>query len=139
MLPLPEPAQYKLLQMLDKTGELIFRPDGRLNGQVDRMLAFRAMQEDADDADPHEYRIGHGFTFVKFLLDGGSPGLADDELSSGYYIPSEIVRSMLSSPSKGPSGGEVHYVERYRHIDGTTFVNWSKTVGLALPEAQQIC
>lgn len=115
-------VQYKVLQKLEKTGELIFRPDGRLGSQVDRMLAYRTMQEDIADVDPLEYRIGRGFTFVKFIFDGGSTGLADDELSSGFYVPSEIVKSMLSSPSKGPSGGEVHYVERYRHIDGTTFV-----------------
>jgi len=129
-------VQYKLLQKLNKTGDLIFRPDGRLDRQVDRMLAFRGMQEDSVDIDPHEYRIGHGFTFVKFLLDGGSTGLSDDELSSGYYMPSEIVRSMLSSPSKGPSGGEVHYVEHYRHIDGMTFVklvqdSWIGSTGSA--------
>jgi hypothetical protein len=129
-------VQYKVLQKLKKTGELIFRPDGRLDSQVDRMLAFRAMQDDLVDVDPHEYRIGRGFTFVKFLHDDGSTGLADDELTSGYYIPSEIVRSMLSRPSKGPSGGDVHYVEQYRHIDGTTFVklvqdSWIGSIGSA--------
>ncbi|WP_329000886.1 hypothetical protein OHA18_41455 [Kribbella sp. NBC_00709] len=114
-------VQYKLLERL-KDGRLIFRPDGRLGSQVARMRALEGMHDTtAPDDDLITYRLGDGFTFVKFVEPvSARPGRAG-ELSPGFYVPSEYMRRWLLNPGTGPLGGTIYPVGEDRHLTSETF------------------
>jgi hypothetical protein len=111
-------VQYKLLEILERGGDPIFRPDGRLPDQIARMLAFSptSIERGADEDDA---RLGGDFAFVKFIPPTGKVGL--DQRPEGRYFPADAVRRMLATPDFGPRGGRVHFVYRRRYIDGETF------------------
>lgn len=58
-------VQYKLLERLVTTGELIFRPDGRLVDQVDRMR--RLSSNSGQVMHPADIRLRESLAFVKFV------------------------------------------------------------------------
>jgi hypothetical protein len=111
-------VQYKLLERL-ADGEPIFRHEGRLAGQIARMLSFSPDQPDRS-MDEAEARLGVDFAFVKFILPAAAPYLVQD-LPEGRYLPADAVRRMLANPDRGPGDGRVHFVYRRRYIDGESF------------------
>lgn len=113
-------VQYKLLEILQTTGDAVFRPDGRLDGQVQRLLALSPSTIDRGSAEEAS-RLGPDFGFVKFIVPSEPRQLRGDDLPHGKYYPADAVRRMLSHPDQGPHGGRVYYVERRRSIDGETF------------------
>jgi len=128
-------VQYKMLEQLD--GEWVYRPrsDDRLYRQLDRLLSYlESPMPLVAPARIEDHRLGPGFTFVKFLEGYPQRGLADDELTSGFYLPAALVKEMLKTPDSGPRGGKVHYVSKGRYIDTRTFVKlvqdaWIGSVG----------
>jgi hypothetical protein len=112
-------VQYKLLEILERTAKPVFRPDGRLGRQVDRMLSYspRELDRGAIESDA---RLGGDFAFVKFVLPLGTTRPATG-IPEGRYFPADAVRRMLACPDDGPAGGKVHYIYQRRHIDGETF------------------
>jgi hypothetical protein len=114
-------VQYKMLQQLND-GRLIFRPDGRLDGQVARMLSLENMPRgNAATDDINTYRLGQGFSFVKFVLPAAARPERPGELMPGFYFPSEYARRVLISPHAGPQGGNVYFVRDHRHLMPETF------------------
>lgn len=115
-------VQYKILTSL-ANGRRIFRPDGRLDDQVNRMAGFEAMEPGAVDGDALDtYRISTGFSFVKFVeptAARASRGAGD--LHRGYYFPTDLARRMLRAPGIGPQGGAVHYVTEHRSLQSALF------------------
>ncbi len=107
-------VKYKLLEVLQRTGEPIFRPDGRLDRQVDVMLSYSPTEVPRGRAEA-DARLGTDFGFVKFVLPG------QQAAASGRYLPADAVRRMLANPEAGPAGGTVHYVFRRPYLDGETF------------------
>jgi hypothetical protein len=125
-------VQYKLLSRLEQSGEPIFRPDRRLESQIDRMLSFSPTFTDRGP-DEVEARLGGDFAFVKFILPTNAP-MSTQERAEGRYLPADAVRRMLMNPDRGPKGGQLHYVYRRRHIDGETFARlvrdrWIGSIG----------
>jgi hypothetical protein len=114
-------VQYKLLQQL-KGGRLVFRPDGRLDSQVTRMLSLENMPLGSVPADDiGTYRLGQGFSFVKFVLPAAARPERPGELVPGFYFPSEYIRRVLIKPDTGPQGGNVYFVSDHRHLSSETF------------------
>ncbi len=130
-------VQYKLLEKSKKPARLLYRPnDGRLDSQVSRLLDLEKPQEGAAERSVDDYRIGPGFTFVKFVAPYPPNRSEDDGLSDGFYFPAAILKKMLEKPDTGPSGGTVFYPDARRYIDPTTFVklvqdNWIGTTAKA--------
>jgi hypothetical protein len=130
-------VQYKMMEQLE-TGDWVFRPrtNDRLVRQVEKLLSF-AKQNTSSRRQVRrleEHRLGPGFTFVKFLEGHGRRGLTEDELTAGYYLPTELVRELLKNPDVGPSGGRVHYIKQSRYLDPRTFVklvqdSWIGSIG----------
>jgi hypothetical protein len=112
-------VQYKLLELLKRGGEAVFRPDGRLKNQIDRMLSFCPTSVERGVGEENA-RVGGDFGFVKFIVpvDGDSSIL---DSPPGRYYPADAVRRMLENPDTGPHGGSVHYVYQRRHLDSETF------------------
>lgn len=114
-------VQYKLLEELKTTGEMIFRDDGRLADQLDRVLRY-SRTGDPDSGAPADARLGDDIGFVKFIE---SRDLRSDTARSvrpaGAYHPAELVSRMLKKPTLGPHGGPIHRVREWRSIDGETF------------------
>ena len=100
-------VQYKLLEQLSD-GRPIFRPDGRLDSQIEKMLVLENLPTGALPDNLENYRVGPGFSFVKFVLPSAVRPERPGELTPGYYFPSEFARRILSKPDVGPSGGVVH-------------------------------
>jgi len=114
-------VQYKLLDQL-ADGQEIFRPDGRLNNQVTRLLSLENTPRGSESPDDTvSYRLGSGFSFVKFVLPSAARPERPGELTPGYYFPSEFARRVLLAPASGPQGGVVHYVASHRSISSETF------------------
>jgi hypothetical protein len=114
-------VQYKLLDLLGD-GRLVFRPDGRLDNQVARMLTLENTPRGAVSAnDINTYRLGGGFSFVKFVSPVAARQKRPGELVPGFYFPSEYTRRLLIKPDTGPKGGVVYFVEDHRHISPETF------------------
>jgi hypothetical protein len=114
-------VQYKLLQRL-QDGRLVFRPDGRLDSQVTRMLTLENMPRGNVSADETgTYRLGQGFSFVKFVLPEAARPERPGELMPGYYFPSEYTRRVLIKPDTGPLGGSVYFVNDRRYLSPETF------------------
>lgn len=114
-------VQYKLLATLSN-GRPLFRADGRLEAQVQRMLELENSPPGtfaADDLDT--YRIGNGFSFAKFVLPSAAQTERPGELVPGYYLPSEFARRVLLAPDSGPNGGAVHYVAETGHLTSDMF------------------
>jgi hypothetical protein len=114
-------VQYKLLHQLED-GRPVFRPDGRLDSQVARMLSLENMPRGnvpVDDIDT--YRLGLGFSFVKFVLPEAARPERPGELMPGFYFPSEYARRVLSNPDTGPQGGVVYFVNGHRYLSAETF------------------
>jgi hypothetical protein len=114
-------VQYKMLEVL-ADGRVVFRPDGRLGDQVKRMLAPEASPRgtvDPDDVD--EYRLGDGFSFVKFVSGSAPTRSVPGEITPGFYLPSEFARRVLAAPGRGPHGGVVHFIQDHRHFTSGTF------------------
>lgn len=125
-------VQYKLLETL-ADDRLIYRPDSRLGDQVQRMLKLEDGPRDTSD-DMSTYRLGEGFSFVKFVEPSAEQQSRPGTLTPGYYLPSEFVRRMLLSPGNGPKGGRVHYLDEQRHINPDTFARlvrdcWVGSIG----------
>jgi hypothetical protein len=135
-------VQYKVLEPLAE--RLVFRPDGRLDDQVRRMLRLEQMPRGQVSADaPSDYRLGEGFSFVKFVKPSAEPQDRPGSLAPGYYLPSEFVRRMLLSPDTGPRGGKVHYVEEQRYINPDNFArlvrdNWVGSTGDITDRLRQV-
>jgi hypothetical protein len=114
-------VQYKLLDVMKSTGELVFRDDGgRLLRQADAMLKLCGDQIDRS-SDENEARVGSDFGFVKFVSPTPAASIRSDRLPEGRYMPVDAVRRMLTNPDRGPRGADVHYVHRRRYLDGETF------------------
>jgi hypothetical protein len=136
-------VQYKLLDELED-GRPVFRPDGRLDRQVQRMLELEdtycgCVPTDATST----YRIGDGFSFVKFVEPSASRPERPGQLVPGYYMPSEFVRRLLTTPGVGPRGGAVHCVVEQRHISPETFArlvrdSWVGSTGDATALLRQV-
>jgi hypothetical protein len=73
----------------------------------------------ADDIDT--YRLGQGFSFVKFVLPAAARPERPGELMPGFYFPSEYARRVLIKPDTGPQRGEVYFVNDHRHLSPETF------------------
>jgi hypothetical protein len=113
-------VQYKRLSYA-ASGEPYFRDDRRLTNQLQRMLAYRSDPDEA--ASLLDHRLASEFAFVKFLDDQTTAGLADNEVTSGSYLPATYVVDMLDRGPQGPRGGRVYYVRRERGIDSAVFVS----------------
>ncbi|GHT79680.1 hypothetical protein FACS1894104_4770 [Actinomycetota bacterium] len=114
-------VQYKLLEKL-QNGTLLFRPEDRLSKQISKMLKFESMQTgDIQSDDPDLYRLGTGFTFVKFIDPSIYKPNNSKELAPGYYIPSELARRIFLNSDQGPNGGEVFYIAEKRYIGSDVF------------------
>jgi hypothetical protein len=130
-------VQYKLLEKSKKPARLLYRPnDGRLNSQMIRLLDLEKPPEGAAEWSVDEYRIGPGFTFVKFVAPYPPNRTQNDGLSDGFYFPTAVLQKMLEKPDTGPSGGTVFYPDARRYIDPSTFVklvqdNWIGTTARA--------
>jgi hypothetical protein len=112
--------QYKLLERLKTTNELIHRPDGRLLKQVSKMRQLGRNSESAQDSS--ELRLSDAVGFVKFVDPSEHRALSARSIQlSGHYHPADLVEQMLSAPEKGPDGGVVHRVSDWRSIDGEVF------------------
>ncbi|WP_146071804.1 hypothetical protein [Cryobacterium sp. Y50] len=127
-------VQYKLMEQL-ANNRLVYRPDGRLVSQVDRMLALE-VEGSGSATDLDDYRISSGFTFVKFVAPRLARRDRAGELVPGHYLPSAFVRIMLGKPDVGPSRGIVHYIAERRSIKPDTFArlvrgNWIGSTGEA--------
>lgn len=114
-------VQYKLLEKLSD-GRLVFRPDGRLDGQIARMLALENTPRGSVITDSTEtYRLCDGFSFVKFVFPEAARPVRPGELAPGFYIPGEYARRVLLTPEMGPQGGSVHFITNHRHLSSDTF------------------
>ncbi|SIF22457.1 Uncharacterised protein [Mycobacteroides abscessus subsp. abscessus] len=114
-------VQYKVLEQLQTSGRFVYRPDERLRSQVERLRRLETKGRPiATDADT--YRIGHGFSFVKFVTPYPKYAPPPDTLTDGYYMPTEIVEHLLRNPDKGQRGGKLLSMDKHRYIDPTTFV-----------------
>lgn len=114
-------VQYKLMSAL-ADGRLVYRPDGRLDSQVERMIELENTPRgtvEADDAGT--YRVGPGFSFVKFVEPAAARADKLGALTPGLYLPSEYARRLLLVPEAGPQGGVVHFVANHRSIPSDTF------------------
>jgi len=136
-------VQYKLLEKLSD-GRLVFRPDGRLDGQIARMLALENVPEGGTTASDatDSYRIGQGFSFVKFVFPDAARPERPGELVPGFYLPGEYARRILSAPGAGPRGGIVYYIDGYRHLNPDTFArlvrdSWVGSAGDATAQLRQ--
>lgn len=121
----PSPAsvvvvQYKLLERLATTDELIFRPDGRLVDQVDRMCRLSSTKEQV--AHHTDVRLRDSMAFVKFVdpTEQRTTSARNVRLT-GHYHPVDYAAQMLEMPASGPRGGVVHRISDWRSIDGQTF------------------
>jgi hypothetical protein len=113
-------VQYKLLERLKSTDELIYRPDGRLSQQVSKMLRLGRNSEPARDSS--DLRLGEAVGFVKFVDPAEQRALSARSIHlSGHYHPADLVAQMLGAPGRGPEGGVVHRVSEWRSIDGEVF------------------
>jgi hypothetical protein len=118
-------VQYKLLERLKSTEELIYRPDGRLSQQVEKMLHLGRNSGPARDTS--DVRLGEGVGFVKFVDPSEQRALSTRSVElSGRYHPVEIVAKMLDAPETGPAGGVVHKVSEWRSIDGEVFARLTR-------------
>lgn len=118
-------VQYKLLERLKSTEELIYRPDGRLSRQVEKMLHLGRNSEPARDTS--DVRLGEGVGFVKFVDPSEQRALSSRSMElSGRYHPVEIVAKMLDAPATGPAGGVMHRVSDWRSIDGEVFARLTR-------------
>jgi hypothetical protein len=114
-------VQYKVLETLS-SGELIFRPETRLSNQIQRMQELERQPRGDVPPDAFDtYRLGHGFSFVKFVVPAATQQGQPGELTPGYYFPGEYARRVLLRPDSGPNGGLVHYLTRHRHLTSDTF------------------
>ncbi|MFT4261875.1 MAG: hypothetical protein QM572_00695 [Nocardioides sp.] len=118
-------VQYKLLERLKSTDELIYRPDRRLSRQVQKMLHLgRNVEPPRVTSD---VRLGDGVGFVKFVDPSEQRALSSRSVElSGRYHPVEIVAKMLDVPTTGPAGGVVHRVSDWRSIDGEIFARLTR-------------
>lgn len=136
-------VQYKLLVRV-KDGRLIFKPDGRLDSQVSRMGSLERLHSTTGPDDRlTTYRIGDGFTFVKFIEPNAARPERPGELAPGFYFPSEYVRRWLLKPSAGPRGGIVYPIDEDRHIAADTFArlvrdSWVGSTGDATLRLRQV-
>ena len=113
-------VQYKLLERLKTTDELIYRPDGRLSQQVSKMLQLGRNSEPVRETS--ELRLGEAVGFVKFVDPTEQRALSARSIRlSGHYHPADLVAQMLCTPERGPEGGVVHRVSDWRSIDGEVF------------------
>lgn len=113
-------VQYKLLERLKSSDELIYRPDGRLQQQVSKMLRLGRPSEPVRDSS--ELRLGDAVGFVKFVDPAEQRALSARSIRlSGHYHPADLVAQMLAAPETGPAGGVVHKVSEWRSIDGEVF------------------
>lgn len=118
-------VQYKLLELLKSTEELIYRPDGRLPQQVEKMLRLGRNSGPAHDTS--DVRLGEGVGFVKFVDPSEQRALTARTVElSGRYHPVEIVAKMLEAPSEGPARGVIHKVSDWRSIDGEVFARLTR-------------
>jgi hypothetical protein len=114
-------VQYKLLEKLSD-GRLVFRPDGRLDGQIARMLALENTRQDSAITESAEtYRLGDGFSFVKFVFPEAARPVRPGGLTPGFYLPGEYARRALLTPEMGPQGGSVHFITNHRYLSSDTF------------------
>ena len=114
-------VQYKLLEKL-RDGRLIFRPDGRLDGQIARMIALENTPRGTVSSDSMDtYRLANGFSFVKFVSPEAARPVRPGELAPGFYLPGEYARRVLLAPGSGPQGGTVHFITDHRFLNPDTF------------------
>lgn len=108
-------VQYKLVRRLAKTSEVVFRPDGRLGAQVDRMLAwvqpgrsrnqrrrcqigtrlwFRKVHSPASSLDGHRLRVGGPISAGgRGSPDASTSSVRAGEGSSLLCVEAEVHRS----------------------------------------------
>lgn len=116
-------VQYKMVPV-GRDGRPYYRVDKRLPGQLSRMRALESVDPEPLDPDAEDnFRIGPGFTFVKFVHSEDSMRPRPGELAAGSYMPTELVRRMLLSPSLGPAGGRLHYVGQKRSLSPENFAH----------------
>lgn len=116
-------VQYKMVPA-GRDGRPYYRVDRRLDGQLSRMQALESIERGPLDLDGEdEYRLGSGFTFVKFVRTEDSMRARPGELASGYYMPTELVQRMLRKPDVGPSGGRLLYVGQKRSLTAENFAH----------------
>lgn len=130
-------VQYKMLDELNP-GNYVYRRDpDRLHSQIERMLQYESLATTGStEPGMGSYRIGPGFSFVKFIQDPGSKILDLDELTPGVYLPAAVAKMMLDLPDAGPRGGKIYHVRKRRYIDTETFArlvqdSWVGSTGRA--------
>ncbi len=116
-------VQYKLVPV-GRDGRPYYRVDKRLPSQIARMQSLETAERGPLTSDVEDdYRLGDGFTFVKFVHSEDSMLRRPGELAAGSYMPTEFVRRMLLSPSQGPAGGPLHYVSEKRSLSPENFAH----------------
>jgi hypothetical protein len=127
-------VQYKTMRREGDPSRLVYRPDGQLAKELDRM---RKIKQGADDGTPASYRLNPAIGFIKLC----KPVTRLDqtrELVSGMYLPVSYYDVLAVSPQvKGPKGGvQFAYETVGRHIGNDLFVplvrgGWIGSRGLA--------
>ena len=86
------------------------------------MLSLENMPRgNAATDDINTYRLGQGFSFVKFVLPAAARPERPGELMPGFYFPCEYARRVLIRPDIGPQGGSVYFISDHRHLMPETF------------------
>jgi hypothetical protein len=140
--------QYKSMDRPDDAHErsAVYRPDGRFDAELERMIAFRNATADrwqiADGKSA--YRLsGDGF-FFKFCSRVQLEVLSES-LLPGMYLAREHIQAILADPAAhGPRGGrQITFENAGRHLSNTLFAEllrdgWIGTRTLASAQVAQI-
>ncbi|HWN72703.1 MAG TPA: hypothetical protein VNN15_02720 [Solirubrobacterales bacterium] len=129
-------VQYKTMKREgSKDGEAVYRPDRRLEGQLERMEKIPVLDSDGS---PEQYRLHPGCAYLKLCSPVTTLSGEANQLVSGMYIPIDYWRALSSSPQvEGPRGGKAFsYRTVSRHISNELFINlvrgaWIGTRGQA--------
>lgn len=135
-------VQYKLMEELHD-GQIVFRPDTRLDDQLRRMLTLEEVAGIEGDDSPDSYRLGLGFSFVKFIAPSAVRTGPVGQLAPGYYLPAEFARRTLLVPETGPRGGAVYYIGSGRSLSPDMFArlvrdSWVGSSGKVTAEFERV-
>ena len=106
-------VQYKL--MSESNGEFIYRPDGQLAEELERMDRFCAAYPDETELkNEQEYRLSNDPFLLKLVPNKGlSP--SSGELIKGMYLPRHYVHFLLGPHGpQGARGGQIISFENAR-------------------------
>ena len=130
-------VQYKLMKDRSEDGSFIYRPDGQLVKELQRMDEFVSLYYQKKEISCHEdYRLCDDGFMLKFIPNNGVQP-ATSELIKGMYVTREYMHFLMSNNGpKGKQGGKViNFNNSPRYLTNTEFSNfvnrgWIGTKGI---------